>query len=447
MIIILTFQSLNLLTFLAYLRGAVMYDSNFKESFNALGKYLIDPKDYSEYYVLRKYSPIPQFSTRLKVDNNNSKYLFTGHRGSGKTTELFRLMNDLKDEYFVVYYSMEKEFAISDIKYTDVLLSIGFQLHNNASNNELEINEEVIDGFTRWIEDVTETKIVDVINGVEVSAGFNAYFFKFLSKIQNESRTRREYRKKIESTTSDLIKLINLLIEDINEELKIKLNKKGIIVIIDDLDKTDLATAEEIFYKHSSSITQPNCKIIYTVPISLSYSFHCIQMRHNFEKLISLPMVKTRSKNGIIHTDGISELQGILSRRIDLDLFDQDALDLLMLSTGGIIRDLLRCTADCCLNAIDTKAEKIGVQMVQETINELKSDYQKILTTEDYVKLEYIKQSKSSDMDQLLMRLLHSLSVLCYEDNQNDEYWYDIHPTISRLLYERKLLMTIVKIK
>src|SRR5215831_13526165 len=38
-----------------------------------------------------------------------SKQLFTGHRGCGKTTELFRLKRILEDEYyfFVVYFDVE----------------------------------------------------------------------------------------------------------------------------------------------------------------------------------------------------------------------------------------------------------------------------------------------------------------------------------------------------
>ncbi|MEN6293717.1 MAG: P-loop NTPase fold protein [Methanobacterium sp.] len=416
-----------------------MSDVNFKDPFNALGKYLLDPVDYSEYYVQRKHSPVPILSTRLKVDNKNSKLLFTGHRGSGKSTEIFRLINGL-DEYFVVYYSMETEFDITDIKYTDVLLSIGFQLHKVASNSGLEIDKEITDKFAHWMEEITETRIEEFTEGTSITAGFNAYVLKFLSKIQSEDKTRREYRTKIESTTSDLIKLINTLIEKVNKELKTKLSKKGIVIIIDDLDKTDLEVAEEIFYKHSLSITQPNCKIIYTVPISLAYSFNCNQMRQNFEKLIYLPMVKTKRKNGDEDKDGVSQLRDILSSRINLDLFEPDALDILIMNTGGLIRDLLRCTADCCLSALEQDAEKISVPMVKETINGLKSDYQRFLTTEDYAKLESIQKYKTSDQDHLLMRLLHSLSVLYYQDDKSDEYWYDIHPTIYRLLEYRKLL-------
>jgi hypothetical protein len=111
------------------------------------------------------------------------------------------------------------------------------------------------------------------------------------------------------------------------------------------------------------------------------------------------------------------------------------------MNTGGIIRDLLRCTADCCLIALREDAKKISVPMAKVTINKLKSDYQRILTKEDYTKLEFIRKYKISDQDQLLMRLLHSLSILYYQDDKSDEYWYDIHPTIYRLLDDRKLLM------
>ena len=44
-----------------------------------------------------------------------TKLLFSGHRGCGKTTELFRLKRKLEEEgYFVVYFDVEQELDIAD---------------------------------------------------------------------------------------------------------------------------------------------------------------------------------------------------------------------------------------------------------------------------------------------------------------------------------------------
>jgi predicted AAA+ superfamily ATPase len=55
--------------------------------------------------------------------------LLTGHRGCGKTTELFRLKRKLEEyNFFVVYFDAEETLDISDLDYPDVLLAIAEQL-------------------------------------------------------------------------------------------------------------------------------------------------------------------------------------------------------------------------------------------------------------------------------------------------------------------------------
>ena len=51
--------------------------------------------------------------------------LFTGHRGSGKSTELLRLQARLEEAgYVVLYFEAEDDLDLNDLEYTDLLLSI-----------------------------------------------------------------------------------------------------------------------------------------------------------------------------------------------------------------------------------------------------------------------------------------------------------------------------------
>ncbi|MEK7397544.1 MAG: ATP-binding protein, partial [Candidatus Poribacteria bacterium] len=62
----------------------------------------------SEYYVKRKYNPLEEIKRNLLLNNiHPPKYLFAGHRGSGKSTELNRLMAypEIQEKYFTVNYS------------------------------------------------------------------------------------------------------------------------------------------------------------------------------------------------------------------------------------------------------------------------------------------------------------------------------------------------------
>lgn len=55
----------------------------------------------------------------------NPKILFAGHRGSGKSTEINRLIRDIKDEYFVVKFSVRDETDIYNINHVDLDLFSG----------------------------------------------------------------------------------------------------------------------------------------------------------------------------------------------------------------------------------------------------------------------------------------------------------------------------------
>ncbi len=412
---------------------------NFNDAFNTLRKYLIDTVDYETYYTSRKHSPIPKLARRLKIDDSKSKVLFTGHRGSGKTTELFRLMHELDDEFLVVYYSMKENFNLSEVTHTHVLISIGLKIYEIAIKKDLRINRDIVEKLEKWMIDTTKITSEEIKASVSTEAGIGTIFAKISSVLRAEGSSRVEFREEIERKTPDLIELINDLISEVYIESRDRLHKKDLLIIIDDLDKPDLKIAEEIFYKHADSLTQPMCKIIYTIPIALVYSKNYKQMEQMFDGIEILPMVKTLKKDGTRYEDGIGELKEILSKRMDLDLFDQEALEYLIMKTGGIIRDLLNLSADCCLTAslkADTESDvKIDSSIVHEALSELRNDYRRMLTVEDYEKLETIKERKDSDKDESLMGLLHSLSVLYY---LNDDCWYDVHPVIDQLLEDRK---------
>ena len=53
-------------------------------------------------------------------------YLFCGHRGSGKSTELRRMRNDLHDPraYYVVFADATQELDVNNLRYQDILLHL-----------------------------------------------------------------------------------------------------------------------------------------------------------------------------------------------------------------------------------------------------------------------------------------------------------------------------------
>lgn len=63
--------------------------------------------------------------------------------------------------------------------------------------------------------------------------------------------------------------------------------------------------------------------------------------------------------------------------------------------------------------------------------SEIRSDFKRMLTSEDYVILKSVCENNEMHGIEKIGHLLHNLSILEY---MNDETWCDIHPTLEKLI-------------
>ena len=101
-------------------------------------KPLVTPEDLNNFYVQRENSPVERLRTLISLKDEPAKFLFAGHRGSGKTTELHRLQQKLKHDYTVIW--IDAEFALNKFNagYAEVVILIGLEIHRQAKKIRLE---------------------------------------------------------------------------------------------------------------------------------------------------------------------------------------------------------------------------------------------------------------------------------------------------------------------
>lgn len=92
--------------------------------------------------------------------------LLTGHRGNGKSTELFALKKDLEQEgYFVTYIEGETAFNLTDVGWPDILLEIAQQVFEQGSaaadRGELRCRPSrgLLDNLYQWLNQTSLTTI------------------------------------------------------------------------------------------------------------------------------------------------------------------------------------------------------------------------------------------------------------------------------------------------
>ena len=103
----------------------------------------------SPFYVQRKRNPLDKIKRALlRSSPLSQKFLFSGHRGSGKSTELNRLMAypEIQEKYFIVHYSVRDVLDPAGLEYTDLLLSIGAQIFIEArEKGKLRLKKKLLD--------------------------------------------------------------------------------------------------------------------------------------------------------------------------------------------------------------------------------------------------------------------------------------------------------------
>ncbi|PKP59055.1 MAG: hypothetical protein CVT89_01720 [Candidatus Altiarchaeales archaeon HGW-Altiarchaeales-2] len=410
--------------------------STISEVFKTFETNPLKGKKIEQYYEGRA-SPINEIIEKLDKSESPLKFLFSGYRGSGKSTELNILSGSDKvmAKYFIVQFSIFEHLDIHDITYIDLLLTIGSEIYKKAFDNNIRISEDLCRDLLNWMNKITKTEITEERAGAEFGAALKGFFINLGSKIQTEAVTREEIRKNLKPKLRDLIEKINNLIYAVENDKGFKKSGKKILVIVDDLDKLERENAEKLFYEHSYSLTQPGCSIIYTIPISLIYSNKYTQIKLNFTDAYTLPNIRVFKSNGEKDEKGCNILKKIVEKRMNPKLISDEATDAAIKNSGGVLHHFIDLIGSASIKASMRNASKIHLEDVNSKIYDMRNDFDRMLKKEHYRVLEEIHKTKRADDGEIVLELFHNLSVLEY---LNDERWCDVHPLIIPLLEKIK---------
>ena len=388
----------------------------------------------SEFYVERKDSPLDEIKEYLLRENQSElKILFSGHRGSGKSTELNQLMadDDIQIRYFITHYSVREVLDLASLDYVDLLFSIGAEIYSKANDLGLIYDNELLkklESFCNIIDKETE-KGFNI--GVEAGISTNHVdsLARILPKLRFEYTNRRKIRKRLQSRMPEMIGIINEIIGEVKSK-----SGNDILVAIDDLDKPDLKTAEQLFYHRQTSLTQIKCNIIYTIPIALCYSQNYNQVKQAFTDSFILPNVSINHKDHSANESGRRLMEELVEKRMSLDLIDMEALKHAIEMSGGVFRQMVHIINKSAAKAKSRDDNKIRKTDVETAENEIRDEFRRILRVGDYSKLRKIHKDCRIYDSGTCARLMHNLSVLEYK---NDGRWCDVHPAVIPLLTEK----------
>ncbi len=380
------------------------------------------------YYVERPHAPLEPLKRYLEARREPVKVLFSGHRGSGKSTELRRLARDLAGRFFVVTASA-RSLNPADLQYVDVIFACAAALLREATAEGKPV--AVPDGLLKDVEQFLRSEIITEVStvapkGGSVSAKFNAFIFSAEGKYGRETQTRTTVRERLFSHVSDLIDKVNAVCDAVREG-----TGRPPLLIFEDVDKTDLKTARTLFFDHATTLTSLACHIIYTFPIPLCYSNEFTERMGDWDQRFLLPNVGAYHQDDTPDASGRDALRQVITKRVPESLFEQGALDQIIELSGGLLRNLVRLVSDAALIALTENAPRITTAMVEQVAAEIGNDYRRLLLPEHYAALREAHQTKQITPNETVRQLLENLSLLEY---RNAVAWCDVHPVVQQLL-------------
>jgi hypothetical protein len=124
-------------------------------AFNPIGT--VRPEDMRLFFVDRHADdPTRSLVRRLTLDLQNSlgqpqpyKGLLTGHVGSGKSSELIRVGQELSNDFLVVWFDAELSLTTEKANHFDVLLGMGLAVHAAAASVGLRLPPKLVQDFVK----------------------------------------------------------------------------------------------------------------------------------------------------------------------------------------------------------------------------------------------------------------------------------------------------------
>ncbi|MEP6519376.1 ATP-binding protein [Microcoleus vaginatus] len=375
--------------------------------------------------------------------------LYAGHRGAGKSTELLRLEKHLTEQgYFVVYFAAdEQDINPEDTEYTDILLACTRHMLETIKDAD---SKPLLDWMkNRWndLKDLALTEVSFETLSLEMQI---AQFSKLTANVRTEPSLRQKIREKVNPYTTTLLDALNQFIRDAKKKLPTQYSQLAIIA--DNLDRIvpfskdggERSNLDEIFLDRSEQLKALDCHVVYTVPISMVHSNRAADLSNNYNNAPQvLPMIMLRNPSGEVNQAGLAKMKEVIEKRVkqvapDLSLeletewFDtRETLEKLCLMSGGHVRNLLLMLQE----AINyTENLPITAKAAQRAITKARNVYSRTADKDDWSILAKVSVSRRILNDAQHRNLLFNRCILeyrYYDDDEEMQNWYDVHPLIK----------------
>lgn len=391
--------------------------------------------------------PVQELADQISWMEGSGAYLFTGNRGTGKTTELLRLASILRGEECEVFYIDMAEYLnlTVSLDVSSFIISVmgafsekikgrfsgktpGDQGYFERLRHYLTSTEVKLDGLALPVEDA------DLTLSLREDPHFKALLERgtrdHLAQLVKQAREfASEAAQFIRHERHNPDKKIVLIVDSVE-----RLRGVGSSADINEVFKS----AETVFASHADKLRYSGLSIVYTVPPYLSALAGGLGATYSGPRVYTLPSIHVYE---CCPSDGHEPAPSRLGLDAMFDIFERrfsdwasifpsrDEVDRLALASGGDLRDFFRMIRQVALKW--PSVVKIDEVVLDQAEDAVRNDMLPI-ADDDMLRLAAVLHSHVlplTTLDELptLARLLQGKYLLNY---RNGEDWYDVHPVL-----------------
>ena len=324
-------------------------------------------------------SPVDELRANIELSDRPGTWLFTGHRGVGKSTELRCMAHDLRQtgDYYVVVADMEKRLNLGEaVKLESLLVSLAAALADQADRDlgsvagQHSYAQRLWDWLTR-----TEINLTGLGGKLSAKAGEQlGGEVSFTAQLRDNPSFRAEVQRALESSRGAWFEEVKRFIASVVEDIKrLRGVQMEVVLILDSLERLRVSgpNAKEcyeaiiqVFDVSGQYLKLEHVHTVYSVPPFLPFLVPRIGGYFGVD-VCKLPHVKVFTTPDLTqgaqpvtpYAPGIAGMVQSVQRRFPRigEIIPLPMLERLALASSGSVRDYFRLIKSVCAKATVTR--------------------------------------------------------------------------------------------
>ena len=417
-----------------------------KTLYNALNDRVLeagDPVYVAQVNCQGQHDAIEEIATEIDFQDGGGVYLFTGQRGTGKSTELKRLKKQLEDADVTVFYADLAEFMLlsKEVEISDFLVSVCGAMSEQVQDTfgAAPGNRGYWERFNVFLQTRVEVGEFDIALPV----------LDIKAALKNDPDFKRRVQEAARGHVATLVKdAHDFLVEAVSfVRGQLQDPARKVVLLVDSVERirgvgSDAMKVYEsvrnLFFGHGEHLRIPLLHIVYTIPPYLSVlasGAGNLMGGAVARRLVTTHLFKDRSREP--DPVGIGVLLAVVTARYPAweTLLRRAAVERLALSSGGDMREFFRLLRQCLPAIRDDTQVPLSIEAAAVVEDAARGEMLPIPTDQlGWLKRIARTHETCLDSESDLPTLAHFLDNRLVMNYRNGSDWYDVHPLLRKVI-------------